>query len=194
METIAVPPRLATRLVIGIDPGQHTGFAWVRWRGRTIDGAFATTLHAETPSALSSDLLGRIGSTFSLLSHDEFVVASEGWAWYGKTPGRVHGLAAAAYASGFVAGLVEACRISNPKIGSTLNLTRGTILKALGLPTSTSKYVAAQRVRQLLPANVQVALDGVSEHAYDAVAVALAADAVRENPLAGRTKARRGTR
>jgi len=195
METITTIPRPLTRIAVGIDPGVRTGYAYVLWLGGEINSVFSTTLNGRTPSTLSAELLCQIDVVHDSVQHDAFLVAVEGWAWFGGSPERTRGLAAAAYASGLVAGLVEAYRRkSQGRVDVTCNLTRPEILKSLGLPANASKAVLRQRVRAILPARVQKMLDGASEHAYDAVAVALAADARLAFPRFPAAKPWRGTK
>jgi len=194
METIASQPIPSRRLVVAFDPGAATGYALVKMDGRDITDAYASTIRAGSPLRLALEIRDRLlWATSDRAAYGGHLhIAIEGWTWYGGSSERARGLPPAAYASGFVAGLAEMFRCEHATaVDEISTLTRPMILRALGLPSNTSKVLARERVRLLIPQPLRKCLDGASEHAYDAVAVALAADALLANPLAA-AKPRRG--
>lgn len=186
------------RLVVAFDPGNRMGEARLAFRGRDLIEIDVGTIHVDSPWQLALVVRERF---LYALSHrgsgffDHFHVAIEGWTWYGGSSERARGLPSAAHASGFVDGLAQMFMADHPRLDQITTLTRPMILKSLGLKANASKAAARLQVQMLVPRALQKALDGASEHAYDAVAVALAADALLANPLAAaQAKTRRGRR
>ena len=144
--------------VLGIDPGQQTGLAWIEESpGGTFSllGAQTVALDALIPVCVLSPAHSAVD-----------LVVVEDWEYQG--PKRARGVPHQAFAVGYVCGVLAA----NGR--TPLRVTRTVVLSALGIPRAGKARVAAFARRLVTPATPELMASERTEHEWDAVAVAIA--------------------